>query len=124
MFVNGWRERTIDVASRSRCGSAEDNLIQVDGDDQGLGGGMAVRLARENSPLRWKDDTGELPEIGDVVCARCAAADLDVVVVPLQQAVLIEVEGLLRTVGRNIRGESDFETAPRLPCLLPRLDFF
>jgi hypothetical protein len=57
-------------------------LVHVDGDGQRLGYGMAVRLAREDSPLGWKNDAGELLEIGDVVCGPCTAADLDVVVVP------------------------------------------
>ena len=65
---------------------AEHELIQIDGNDQGLGRGMPVRLAWEDSPLRRKDDAGELPEIGDVVCGGCATADLDVIVVPLQQS--------------------------------------
>jgi len=68
---------------------------------------MAVRLAREDSPLRRKDYARELLEIGDVVCGRCTAADLDVVVVPLQQSLLIEVQCLLSTVSRDIRGEAD-----------------
>jgi hypothetical protein len=70
---------------------AEDKLIQIDGYDQGFGRGTAVRLSREDSPLRRKDDAGELLEMGDVVGGRCAAADLDIVVMPLQQSPLIEV---------------------------------
>jgi hypothetical protein len=61
----------------------EDKLIEIDGDDQRLGRGMAVRLARQDPPLRRKDDARELLEIGDVVCRRCTRADLHVVVVPL-----------------------------------------
>ena len=41
--------------------------------------------------LRWKDDAKELLKIGDVVCGAYTAADLDVVVVPLQQSFLIEI---------------------------------
>src|SRR5258708_2368265 len=103
---------------------AEDKLIQVDGDEQGFGQGMAVRLAREYPPLRRKDDARELFEIGDVVRGRRAAADLDVVVVPPQQSLLIEVQCLLCAVGRDVGGEADFQTTPRLACLLPGLEFF
>jgi hypothetical protein len=85
---------------------------------------MCVRLAREDPVLRRKDDAKELLEIGDVVCGRCTAADLNVVVVPLQQSLVIEVKRLLRTVGRYIRGEADFQTTPRFACFLPGLDFF
>ena len=46
----------------------EDKLIQVDGDNQRFGQGMAVRLAGEDPPLRRKDDARKLLEIGDVVC--------------------------------------------------------
>src|SRR6202022_1853971 len=74
--------------------------------------------------LRRKDDAKELLEIGDVVCGRCSATDLNVVVVPLQQSLLIEVKRLLRTVGCNIRWEADFQTTPRFACFLPGLDFF
>ena len=99
-------------------------MIQVDGDNQRFGQGMAVRLAREDHPLRRKDDTRELLEVGDAVCGACTAADLHVVVVPLQQALPIEGQCLLFTVGRDIRGEADLETTPRLACFLPRLEFF
>src|SRR6266849_10303451 len=85
---------------------------------------MAVRLMAEDPMLRRKDDARELLEIGDVVCGTYIAADLDVVVVPLQQSFPIEVECLLCTVGRYIRGEADFQTTPRFACFLPRLDFF
>src|SRR5437899_12246524 len=102
----------------------EDKLIQVDGDDQRFGRGLAVRLAWEDSPLRRKDDARELPQIGDVVCGRCTAADLDVVVVPLQQSLLIKVQSLLFTMSRDIGGKADFQTTPRFACFLPRLGFF
>src|SRR6266436_4416110 len=81
------------------CRLAEDKLIQVDGDDQWFGRGMTVRLAREDPPLRRKEDAGELLVTGDIVRSRCSTADLDVVVVPLQQSLLIEVQCLLCTVG-------------------------
>ena len=58
------------------------------------------------------------------MCAPCAAADLDVVVVPLQQSLLIEVQSLLCAVGRDICGEANFQTPPCFACFLPRLDFF
>jgi hypothetical protein len=58
------------------------------------------------------------------VRGRRAAADLDVVVVPLQQSLLIEVQCLLSAVSRDIRGKADFQTTPRFACFLPRLDFF
>src|SRR5207248_6209645 len=102
----------------------EDKLIQVDGDEQRFGRGMAVRLAREDPPLRRKDDARELFEIGDVVCGPCTAADLDVVVMPRQQSLLIEVQCLLCTVGRDIRGKADLQTTPRFACFSPRLGFF
>lgn len=85
---------------------------------------MAVRLTRIDFPLRRKDDARELLEIGDVVCGPCTPADLDIVVVPLQQSLLIEVQCLLCTVGRDIRGKADLQTTPRFACFLPRLDFF
>src|SRR5437899_12827604 len=80
----------------------EDKLIQIDRDDQGFRCGMAVRLAREDSSLRRKDDARELTEIGDVLCGRRTATDLDVVVVPLPQCWVIEVQGLVLSVGRGI----------------------
>src|SRR5260370_42308633 len=85
---------------------------------------MAVRLARVDPPLCRKDDARELLEIGDVVCGRCIAADLDVVVVPLQQSLLVEVECLLRAMGPDIRGKAHFQTTPRFTCFLPGLEFF
>src|SRR5437667_12165952 len=88
----------------------EDKLIQIDRDDQGFRCGMAVWLAREDSSLRRKDDARELFEIGDVVCGRRTATDLDLVVVPLQQSSVTEVQCLLCTVGRDIRGKADFQT--------------
>jgi hypothetical protein len=48
----------------------EDKLIQIDRDDQELRCGMAVRLAREDSSLRRKDDARELPQIGVSDCFR------------------------------------------------------
>jgi hypothetical protein len=99
-------------------------MIHVDGDDQRFGHGMAVRLAREDPVFRRKDDARELLEIGDVMCGRRTAADLHVVVVPLQQSLLIEVKRLLCTVCRDIRGEADFQTTPRFACFLPGRHFF
>ena len=52
---------------------------------------MAVRLETEDPMLRRKDDAREPLNIGDVVGRRYVAADLDVVVVPLQQSFLIEI---------------------------------
>src|SRR5258708_21760234 len=85
---------------------------------------MAVRLASEDPVLCRKDDAGKLLEIGDVVCGRCAAADLDVVVVSLQQSLLIEVQCLFCTVRCDSGWESDLQATPRFASLLPRLDFF
>jgi hypothetical protein len=48
----------------------------------------------------------------------------DVVVVPLQQSLPIEIQCLLGTVGRDIRGKADFQTTPRFACFLPGLEFF
>src|SRR5580704_3771996 len=84
---------------------------------------MAVRLETEDPMVRRKDNAKELLEIGHVVCGPYTAADLDVVVVPLQQSLLIEVQRLLCTVGRDIRRETDFQTTPRFACFLPGLDF-
>ena len=102
----------------------KDKLIHVDRDDQRFACGMAVRLETEDPMLHRKDDARELLKVGDVVCGPYATADLDVVVVPLQQSFPIEVQRLLCTVGRDIRGEADFQTTPRFACFLPRLDFF
>src|SRR6266404_2242440 len=104
--------------------SAKNKLIQVDRNDQWFGCGTAVWLTRENPSLSRKDDAGELFEIGDVMCGRRTAADLDVVIVSLQQSLLIEVQCLFCAVGRDIRGEVNFQTTPRFACFLPRLDFF
>jgi hypothetical protein len=62
-------------------------MIQVDGDDQRFRHRLAVPLAREDPSLRRKHDARKLFEIGDVMCGRCTAADLDIVVVPLQEGV-------------------------------------
>jgi len=85
----------MDESLKARCKpldrhpSAEDNLIQIDGHDQGFGRGTTIRLTREYPPLRRKDDAGELPQIGDVVRGRCTTAALDVVVVtPLMKALM------------------------------------
>src|SRR5258707_358809 len=102
----------------------KDKLIHIDRDDQRFGCGMAVRLETEDPMLHRKNDARELLKIGDVVRGPYTAADLDAVVVPLQQSFLIEVQRLLRTVGRDIRGKADLQTTPRFACFLPRLDFF
>jgi hypothetical protein len=99
-------------------------VIHVDRDDQWFGRGMAVRLETEDPMLHRKDDSKQLLKVGDVVCGSYAAADLDVVVVPLQQSFVIEVQRLLSTVGRDIRGKADLQTTPRFACFLPGLDFF
>src|SRR6266404_2741650 len=102
----------------------KDKLIHVNRDDQRFGCGMAVRLETEDPMLRRKDDARELLKIGDVVCGPYIAADLDVVVVPLQQSLLIEVQCLLFTVGGDIRGETDLQTTPGFAGFLPGLEFF
>lgn len=55
----------------------------------------------------------------DIVCGPYTAADLDVVVVPLQQSFLIKVQCLLCTVRRDIRGKADLQTTPRFSCFFP-----
>jgi hypothetical protein len=87
---------------------AEDKMIEVDGDDQRFGHGMAVRLAREDSMLRRKHDAKELLEIGEVVRSGCTAANLYLVIVPFPQSRFIEVQCLLCAVGRDILGKADF----------------
>jgi len=85
---------------------------------------MAVRLKTENPMLRRKDDARELLDIGDVVCRPYAATDFHVVVMPLQQSLLIEVQRLLFAVRRDLRGKVHFETTPGFAGFLPRRDFF
>ncbi len=85
---------------------------------------MAVRLKTEDPMLCRKDDARELLDIGDVVCRPYVAADFHVVVVPLQQSLLIEVQRLLFAVSRDLRGKVHFETTPRFAGFLPRRDFF
>jgi hypothetical protein len=48
-------------------------------------------IGEERSSFRRKDDARELLMTGDIVCGRRTTADLDVVIVPLQQSWLIEV---------------------------------
>src|SRR5258708_40222351 len=103
---------------------AKNKLIRVDRNDQWFGCGTAVWLTRENPSLRRKDDARELFEIGDIMCGRRTAANLDVVIVSLQQSLLIEVQRLFCAVGRDIRGEVDFQTTPRFACFFPRLHLF
>src|SRR5712675_2407831 len=43
---------------------------------------------------------------------------------PLQQSLLIEVQCLVCTVGRDIGWEADLQATPRFASFLPRLDFF
>jgi len=85
---------------------------------------MAVRLKTEDPMLGRKDDAREPLNIGDVVGRRYVAADLDMVVVPLQESLLVEVECLLSTVGRDILWKADFHAAPAFAVFLPRFDFF
>jgi len=47
------------------------------------------------------------------VSGWCTAADFDVVIVSLQQSLLIKVQCLLGTVGRDVRGKTDLQTTPR-----------
>src|SRR5580658_2846493 len=105
------------------CFLEKDELINVDRHDQRFGCGMAVRLKTEDPMLGRKDDARELLNIGDVVGRRYVAADLDMVVVPLQQSLLIEVQYLLCTVGCDILWKADFHAAPRFASFLPLLDF-
>src|ERR1700682_340413 len=117
------RERSLTLPTRGAATAPyfleKNKLIHVDRDDERFGRGMAVRLETEDPMLRRKDDARELLEIGDVVSGPYTAADLDVVVVPLQQSFLIEVQHLLCTVGRYMRGEVDVQTTPRFACFLP-----
>jgi urease alpha subunit len=59
-------------------GLAENNPIEVDGDNQRFGGGMSVRLSTKDSPFRREDDARKLVVIVDVVCGSCGAIDFDV----------------------------------------------
>src|SRR5688572_6260109 len=50
---------------------------------------------------------------------------VDLVVVPLEQALLIEVERLLGRMRRDVFRKGDFQAAPRLTVFLPRrCEFF
>src|SRR6202034_1056126 len=106
------------------CFLEKDELINVDRHDQRFECGMAVRLKTEDPMLGRKDDAREPLNIGDVVGRRYVAADLDMVVVPLQESLLVEVECLLSTVGRDILWKADFHAAPAFAVFLPRFDFF
>src|ERR1700689_3653692 len=105
------------------CFLEKDELINVDRHDQRLRCGMAVRLETEDPMLGRKDDAREPLNIGDVVGRRYVAADLDVVVVSLQESLLIEVQCLLCTVGRDILWKANLHAAPGFASFFPRLDF-
>ncbi len=85
---------------------------------------MSVRLSAEDSPFRREEDAGKLLVIVDVVCSSCGAIDFDIVVVPPQQSLPVEVESLFCAMRRDICGETNLQTTPRFACLLPRLHFF
>jgi hypothetical protein len=79
----------------------------------------AVRLrGLAGKPARSKNDAKELLEIGDVVCGADAAADLDVVIVPLQQSLLTEAQ-CRGTVGQRLvwqgRTEYSYASTSRIP---------
>jgi hypothetical protein len=102
----------------------QDNLVHIDRHDQGFGRGMVVRLETKDPMLRRKDNAGNSLDIGDVVGCTYVAADLDVVIMPLQQSLLIEVQCLLCTVRCDISWESDLQATPCFASFFPRLDFF
>src|SRR5690348_18458488 len=74
---------------------------------------MVVRLETKDPMLRRKDNARNFLDIGDVVGCTYVTADLDVVIVPLQQSLLIEVQCLLCTVRCDIGWESDLQATPR-----------
>jgi hypothetical protein len=78
---------------------------------------MAVGLETQDSVPHRKDDAKELSEIGGIVCGPNTTADLDVVVVPLQQSFPIEVQGLLCTVRRDPPGSGLSDDATFHPIL-------
>src|SRR5713226_2744366 len=55
---------------------------------------------------------------------RRSTRDVDVVVVPLEKALPIEVERLLNRMRRDAFRKRDFQAAPRLTVFLPRFKFF
>src|SRR5258708_12864620 len=59
-----------------------------------------------------------------MVRCRRSTRDVDVVVVPLEKALSIEVERLLNRMRRDAFRKRDFQAAPRLTVFLPRFKFF
>src|SRR5882672_312544 len=55
--------------------------------------------------------------------SRRSSRHVDVIVVPLEQALPIEVERLFGRVRRNALRERDLQAAPGLTVFLPRLEF-
>src|SRR6185436_20299531 len=88
--------------ARAAWPSAERDLAEIDRDDEGLGERLAVGRAREDPVLGGKADARDLLVVGDVVRRARAAADLDLVVVPREEAVVVEVERLLGAVGGEV----------------------
>src|ERR1700691_2756403 len=81
---------------------AEDDVVQIDGDDQGGRCRMAVRLEAEDLVLCRKDNARDFLNVRDVVYGSYSSAYFDMVVVALQQSLVIEVKRLLCTMGRDI----------------------
>src|SRR5260370_21011024 len=61
--------------------------------------------------------------IVNIVCSLSTVGDIDVIVLPLNQAFFVEIKRLLRGVCDIGRGENDLQCAPRFSFFRPELNF-
>ncbi|EEF27314.1 conserved hypothetical protein [Ricinus communis] len=110
---------------RPACGgrpgySAELDLADGDGDHQRLRLVSQVGVAHVDQVAGRHADAVEGAVVVEVVHRRRAAADVDIVVVASQLAVLGKVEGLFAAVGGDAVRIAHLQPAQRLAAFLPR----
>src|SRR5712672_2516062 len=100
-------------------GLAEFDVADVDRHHERRGRRTPVRLTWKYPVLRRDANSRDVRGGRHIVRRRRSTRDVDVVVVPLEKALAIEVERLLGGVRRDAFRERDFKAAPRLTVFLP-----
>ena len=104
--------------------STHGDLDHVDGDQQRLGDELVVTLPAVDPPLGGDDDPVYFAIVGGIVQTRCAAQDVDGVVVAAQQPVRAKARDLLAGMAFDVFGKRHLQPPPRFTADLDRNDLF
>src|ERR1700733_3631515 len=99
------------------------DVRQVNRYNHRLSSHAGISLAGEYASHGGKPDPRHIYIGVDIVRPRRASSDLEIVVVALDDSRLVEIQGLIGTVGRNAIGIADVQAPPAFAIFRPGRQF-